>query len=147
MSSDQPLPQISTNERNTYRGCKLLIPDLLAIVPVMNGSIADPVCPNPAIQPMQLVSRQRGRTRPASFMTIGYIGPSRTPTSETVTPPPIRAATSQTTSSRLGGDMLTIITHTRGEPTRWRGKYKRRPPSVRRAGEPHMSNAKGRAIL
>jgi hypothetical protein len=80
----------------------LLIPALLAIAPVMKGNAADPACPSPAIQPMQPVSSQRGKIRPASFITMGYIGPSRTPTSETATAPPIRDGTNHTTSSRLG---------------------------------------------
>jgi hypothetical protein len=50
---------------------------------------------------MQPVSSQRGRIRPDSFITMGYIGPSRTPMSETATAPPIRDGTSHTTSSRL----------------------------------------------
>ena len=79
-----------------------MIPVLLAIVPVMKGNAADPACPSPAIQPMQPVSSQRGRMRPDTFIIMGYIGPSRTPTSETATAPPMREGTSQTTSSRLG---------------------------------------------
>jgi hypothetical protein len=89
-------------KRGIYRGCRLLIPALLAIVPAMKGNAADPVCPSPAIQPMQAVSSQRGRIRPDWFMTMGYIGPRRTPMSETATAPPIRDGTSHTTSSRLG---------------------------------------------
>ena len=71
----------------------------------MKGSAADPVCPNPAIQPMQGVSNQRGRMRPDSFITMGYIGPSRTPMSETATAALIREGTSQTTSSRLASNV------------------------------------------
>ena len=88
-------------KQGIYSGCKLLIPALLAIAPVRKGNAADPVCPSPAIQPMQPVSSQRGRIRPDSFITMGYIGPSRTPMSETATAPPIRDGTSHTTSSRL----------------------------------------------
>ena len=50
---------------------------------------------------MQPVRSQRGRIRPDSFITMGYIGPSRTPMRETATAPPIRDGTSHTTSSRL----------------------------------------------
>jgi hypothetical protein len=49
--------------------------------------------------------------RPDSFITIGYIGPSRTPTSETAIAPPIRDGTSQTTSSRLGISILAGEAH------------------------------------
>jgi hypothetical protein len=49
--------------------------------------------------------------RPDSFITIGYIGPSRTPTSETATAPPIREGTSQTTSSRLAISVLAGEAH------------------------------------
>lgn len=84
-----------------YSGCRLLIPVLLAIAPVRKGNAADPVCPSPAIQLMQPVSSQRGRIRLDSFITMGYIGPSRTPMSETATAPPIRDGTSHTTSSSL----------------------------------------------
>lgn len=35
------------------------------------------------------------------YIARGYIGPRRTPTSETATPPPINEGTSHTTSSRL----------------------------------------------
>jgi len=46
----QPNPQISLHhkdlvEREAHRGCKLLIPVLLAIVPVMKGNAADPGLP------------------------------------------------------------------------------------------------------
>jgi hypothetical protein len=88
-------------KQGIYNGCRLLIPVLLAIAPVTKGNAADPVCPSPAIQPMQPVSSQRGRIRPASFITMGYIGPSTTPTSETATAPPMRDGTSHTMSSRL----------------------------------------------
>jgi hypothetical protein len=88
-------------EQGIYSGCRLLIPVLLAIAPVRNGNAADPVCPSPAIQPMQPVSNQRGRIRPDWFITMGYIGPSRTPMSETATAPPIRDGMSHTMSSRL----------------------------------------------
>jgi hypothetical protein len=88
-------------KQGIYSGCRLLIPVLLAIAPVRKGNAADPVCPSPAIQPMQPVSSQRGRIRPDSFITMGYIGPSRTPMSETATAPPIRDGTSHTTSSSL----------------------------------------------
>ena len=50
---------------------------------------------------MQPVSSQRGRIRPDSFITMGYIGPSKTPMNETATAPPIRDGTNHTTSSRL----------------------------------------------
>lgn len=88
-------------KQGIYSGCRLLIPVLLAIAPVRKGNAADPVCPSPAIQPMQPVSSQRGRIRPHSFITMGYIGPSRAPMSETATAPPIRDGTNHTTSSRL----------------------------------------------
>ena len=88
-------------KKGNYNGCRLFIPLLLAIAPVRKGNAADPVCPSPAIQLMQPVSSQRGRIRPDSFITIGYIGPSRTPMSETATAPPIKDGTNHTTSSRL----------------------------------------------
>jgi hypothetical protein len=72
---------------STYRGWRTIMPNLDANAPVMNGRIADPACPNPAIQPesghnapvsviwqrvitdrnqpMLPVSRFRGMIRPA----------------------------------------------------------------------------------
>jgi len=48
-----------------HKGCKLPIPTLEAIAPVKKGKRALPACPNPAIQPIDSVSIQRGRTRDA----------------------------------------------------------------------------------
>ena len=87
--------------RNTYNGCKLLIPTLDANAPVMNGKTADPACPNPAIHPIDSVNNQCGRILLDSFMTIGYIGPRRMPTTETATASPMSEGTNHTMSSRL----------------------------------------------
>lgn len=115
-------------KRGIHRGCRLLIPALLAIAPVMKGNAADPVCPSPAIQPIQPVSSQRGRTRPDWFITIGYIGPSRMPTSETATAPPMRDGTSHTTSSRLGvigsGALSSLKLLKIWKRTQWQGSRK-----------------------
>ena len=88
-------------EQLTYRGCRLQIPLLEAMAPVKNGNNAEPVCPNPAIQPIHPVKIHGGRILAEWFMTIGYMGPRRTPTKETATAPPRSEGTSQTTSSRL----------------------------------------------
>lgn len=89
--------------RDAHSGCKLLIPNLDEIAPVMNGRTALPAWPKPAIQPMDPVRIHRGRTRPAWFIAIGYMGPRRTPTSETATAFPMSEGTNQITNSRLEG--------------------------------------------
>lgn len=87
--------------RKTHNGWRLLIPCFEEIAPVRKGSAALPAWPNPAIQPMEPVRSHLGRTRPAWFIAMGYIGPKRSPTMETATAPPIREGTSQITSSSL----------------------------------------------
>ena len=77
------------------------MPNFDAKAPVMNGNTAEPAWPHAAIHPIAPVSSQRGKIREASFIKIGYIGPSRTPTIETATAPPTREGTNQTTSSSL----------------------------------------------
>jgi hypothetical protein len=56
---------IPQKARIAYNGCRALIPVFDAMAPVMNGKTALPACPNPAIQPIDPVRSQRGRTRPA----------------------------------------------------------------------------------
>ena len=104
-----------------YRGCRLSIPALEAIAPVMKGSTAEPAAPRgprlsqlmactiipgvtqpvPAIQPIDPVKRYPGRIRLAWFIAIGKKGPNRNPTSDTAIAPPTSEGTSHTTSSRL----------------------------------------------
>lgn len=69
----------------------------------MNGNSAEPVKPKLAIQPMDPVSSQGCRTRPDSFIRIGYIGPKKNPTKETAMASPTKEGTSQTISSSLKG--------------------------------------------
>lgn len=57
----------------TSSGCKITIPDLEAMAPVMNGSKAEPACPHPAIHPIDPVRSQRGSTRPAWGGSGGFI--------------------------------------------------------------------------
>jgi hypothetical protein len=87
---------------NTHSGCKLLIPNLDAKAPAINGSAALPACPNPAIQPTEAVRIHGGSRRLAQFMMIGYIGPRNRPTKDTATASPMRDGTNQMTNSRLG---------------------------------------------
>lgn len=51
------------------------MPAALLTAPVINGKMALPAWPNPAIQPMEPVSSQEGMMRVATFIAIGYIGP------------------------------------------------------------------------
>ena len=60
-----------THKQITHSGCKLWMPTLDASAPVRNGKNAEPVCPKPAIQPIDPVKSRGGSTRPAWFMTIG----------------------------------------------------------------------------
>ena len=62
---------ISTMIRQTYNGCKLQIPLLAAMAPVMKGNKAEPAWPNPAIQPIHPVSSHGGRIRAEWFITMG----------------------------------------------------------------------------
>lgn len=92
----------------THNGCKLDIPNLAARTPVMSGSTALPAMPMPAIQPIAPVSSQRGRTFFAWLTTIGYIGPMRTPITDTATAFSMREGTAQMVASRL----MTVYTST-----------------------------------
>jgi len=40
---------------STHRGCRVQIPAFWASAPVIRGSTAEPVCPNPAIHPIEPV--------------------------------------------------------------------------------------------
>jgi hypothetical protein len=61
------------------------------------------------VSPMEPVRIFLGKTRPAWFMQSGYIGPSKTPTSDTATAFPMRDGTNQMTSSSLWIQGLTLI--------------------------------------
>ena len=87
----------------THKGCNAVIPNRLAIAPVMNGNTADPVCPSPAIQPIEPVSNHGGSSAADCFMKIGYIGPKNRPTIETATAFPMREGMNQMVNSRLVG--------------------------------------------
>jgi hypothetical protein len=73
------------------------------MAPVKNGNNALPTCPNPAIQPIDAVNIQGGKTRDAWFIAMGYIGPRSTPMMETETALPTSEGINQMTSSRLQG--------------------------------------------
>ncbi len=76
-------------------------PLLLAIAPVMKGSNALPVCPNPAIQPREPVSRYGGSIRTAWFAAMGYMGPRKNPTKHAAIALPTSDGTRQTMISSL----------------------------------------------
>jgi len=102
----QPSEEVKSNDIfisnvSTHSGWRLLIPWRDAMAPVMNGRNALPAWPKPAIQPIEPVKIHRGRTREAWFMTMGYIGPSRTPTMDTATALPMSEGTSQMVISKL----------------------------------------------
>lgn len=59
--------------QNTCTGCRVLIPALEAMAPVMNGTAAAPVAASPAMSPMEPVKSQGGNTRPAWFTAIGNL--------------------------------------------------------------------------
>ena len=88
-------------KKDTYSGCKLTIPNFPEKAPVRNGNKADPANPKLAIQPMDPVSNQGGKSFPVSFIKIGYIGPKKNPIMDTATALPINEGTNQTTSSSL----------------------------------------------
>lgn len=97
----QQRQKFSTHKKNTHRGCRLFIPCLWAIAPVINGIMALPACPNPAIQPIAPVRIHGGRIRDDWFMAIGNMGPRRTPINDTVMAFPTREGTNQITKSKL----------------------------------------------
>ena len=55
----------------TYNGCKLHKPTLPAKAPVIKGTMAPPIVPNPAIHPMDPVKSHGGKMREAWFIAIG----------------------------------------------------------------------------
>ena len=69
-----------------------------AIAPVTNGNTAAPAEPKLAIHPTAPAMSSGGKTPPAWFMTIGKIGPRKSPTSETATAPLRKEGTSHRTS-------------------------------------------------
>ena len=91
----------SKHVMQTHKGCKfpMSVPD--AIAPVMNGKTSEPTDPKLEIQPMPPEMSSWGRTRPAWFITIGYMGPRKKPTKEMQTALEMRCGTRQTTSSSL----------------------------------------------
>ena len=119
------------------------VPD--AIAPVMNGNTSEPTDPKLEIQPMPPEMSSWGRTRPAWFITIGYMGPRKKPTKEMLTALEMRCGTRQTTSSSLcrmrgrkrgacvklssGDDVMC----TRGRRTRRRKLYRRTWRAIRPA--------------
>ena len=78
-----------------------MTPNLDAIAPVMKGTTAVPAWPKPAIHPMAPDISQCGTRRPVIIITIGYIGPRKTPIKETETAFATSDGTSQIVISSL----------------------------------------------
>ena len=95
----------------TYIGGITPKPFLLAITPVINGSNALPVCPNPAIQPREPVSKYGGRIRTAWFAAMGYMGPRKNPTKHAAIALPTSDGTSQTMISSLPQGRIRLSQH------------------------------------
>lgn len=87
--------------RNTYRGCRLAIPNFEASVPARKGITAEPIWLIPPIIPTVPETSQGGTSRSAVVIITGYSGVSIKPTNETAIESPIKEGMAQTSASNL----------------------------------------------
>lgn len=118
----------------------------------MNGKIALPEAPMPDINPIDPVTISRGKILPVRLITMGYMGPRRTPIRDTAAAFPMSDLTNQMVNSSLPPkryDQLLNIGHRRTSHTRGLvehiGKLLGIPPPERKVQLVDESKRNGRA--
>lgn len=91
----------------------------------MNGKMAAPACPRPEIHPTQPVKSHLGRMPFAWLTRMGYIGPRRSPMTDTATAFSTSEGTTQIVTSSLERNCFSIdveLVEMAGMGTHWMAK-------------------------